>query len=170
MAEMPRAALNQAESRQTSLKGGVCRFLIVAAYLAIIPAMVLGPMVLAAWLSVSTHEFGPWDPRYLLLVRGGDVARLGTVEPMSGSVRYAASGHDGNSPARVYVEFSTTLRPEQVIEIYETRCVAIGLAVRRMPPDGEELRLGCDGKTSEIGIGAQGSQNTTRVTIGGWEY
>jgi hypothetical protein len=146
------------------------RFLILLAYLSAGPAIVIGPMILAAWLSDRLHEFGPWDPRYLLLVQGSNAARLDLVEPIAGSVRYAARGEEGTAPAQIFVEFNTTASPEAVIDTYETRCTALGLTPRRMPQTDNELQLHCTGETSDLGIVARRMGSSTAVTVGGWDF
>jgi hypothetical protein len=144
--------------------------MIVLAFIAAVPASVIGAIVTALWLSDHAHEFGPWDPRYLLLVQGSDVSRLNLVEPVSGSVRYTAQGQEGTSPARIFVEFITKLAPEQVFAAYEARCAAIGLIPKPLYQDGKTLLLSCDGSTSEIGIRASRLNDQTSVTLGGWIY
>jgi hypothetical protein len=141
--------------------------LIVLAYISALPLGVLGVLVMAIWLS-ETHEFGPWDPRYLLLAYGSDVARLDLVEPVSGSVRYTANGRAGTAPARVIASFKTRVPAEQVIEIYQKRCAEIGLVAQSMPPEKREPALRCDGDKSELGIQARQFDDITDVTVGGW--
>jgi hypothetical protein len=144
--------------------------MIVLAFIAAVPASVLGTMMMAVRLSAHAHEFGPWDPRYLLLVQGSDVSRLNLLEPVGGSVRYTAQGQEGISPARVFVEFITKLAPEQVLAAYEARCAAIGLIPKPSYQDSKTLLLSCDGSTSEIGIRASRLNDHTSVTLGRWIY
>jgi hypothetical protein len=140
--------------------------LIVLSYISALPLGVLGFFLMAVWLS-ETHEFGPWDPRYLLLVHGSDVARLALVEPMSGSVRYTANGQMGTAPARVFASFKTRMPAEQVIEIYQARCAEMGLIAQMMPPKNRVLALSCDRDESELGIQAKQLDDVTEVTLGG---
>jgi hypothetical protein len=143
--------------------------LIVLPYVSALPLVVLGVLVMALCLS-ETHEFGPLDPRYLLLVHGSDVARIAAVEPVSGSVRYTANGQDGTAPARVIANFKTQAPAEQVIEIYKTRCAAMGLVGQPMSSGKREPALRCDCDQRELGIQARQSDDMTDVTIGSWVF
>jgi hypothetical protein len=145
-------------------------FLIIVVCIAALPAGVAAVFTTAMWLSDHAHEFGPWDPRYVLLIHGTDVARLGSIEPISGSVRYTAQGEEGTSPARAFMDFKTGVSPEQVIRASETRCTSIGLNPQREPQEGSELVLSCDGLSSELGVRASRSSDVTDVTVGGWLY
>ncbi|WP_201860379.1 hypothetical protein [Microvirga soli] len=145
-------------------------FLIISVCLAAIPVGIIAVLTMAMWLSDHTHEFGPLDPRYVLLIHGTDVARLDLLEPISGSVRYIAQGEEGNSPARAFMIFKTGIPPEQVAQTYETRCISIGLNSQREPQEGNELVVSCDGSSSELGIRASRSGDVTDVMVGGWLY
>jgi hypothetical protein len=140
--------------------------LIVLSYISALPLGILGVFLMAVWLS-ETHEFGRWNPRYLLLVHGSDVARLALVEPMSGSVRYTANGQMGTAPARAFASFKTGMPAEQVIEIYQARCAEMGLIAQMMPPKNRVLALSCDRDESELGIQAKQLDDVTEVTLGG---
>lgn len=135
-------------------------------------ALVASPFLLLAgafWLSDHTHEFGPYDPRVLLLVRGTTVDRLGLIRAQRGSIAYAARGQDGTSPARVHVTFTTPEEPSRVIETYRQRCQNAGL----VPKDNIDAsgRLECDGLAGdEIGITAERRGPLTHVTLGGWVF
>jgi hypothetical protein len=142
------------------------RILLIIAYITVIPAAAIGWLGFAFWLSLELHEFGPWDPRYLLLFHGTDVERLDLVEPVSGSIRYAGQGQEGTAPARAFVSYKTAETPERIIEIYKARCSAIGL----VPSERDKLGLRCTREASELGIGAKRTDGFTEVTIGGWEF
>jgi hypothetical protein len=146
----------------------VGRFLVLLAYVLAVPAGFASLMILSLWLSDSTHEFGPWDPRYLLLVHGTEIERLGLIQPLDGSVRYSATGLDGNSPAHVFVSYSSRVSPEQLIEAYSMRCGAIGLTAHKSLRTDDDQTLLCDGKGGEIGIRTIRSKELTHVTMGGW--
>jgi hypothetical protein len=94
------------------------------------------------------------------------VERLGLVEPVSGSVRYAGQGQEGTAPARAFASYKTVATPERVIEIYKARCSAIGL----VPSERDKPGLRCTREKSELGIGAKSMDGFTEVTIGGWEF
>jgi len=145
-------------------------FLIVIAYILAVPALVLGPILLGAWLSLERHEFGPWDPRYLLLIHGTSIGELGLLDPAPDSVAYAGQGQDGTAPAYAYVTFRTGLAPQQVIDAYSLRCETIQLATRRLPDEAQKLRLVCEREGVEIAIEADRSEDVTEVAIGGWEF
>lgn len=144
--------------------------LIVVAYVTAVPVGALVMLWLHLWLSLETHHFGFWDPRYLFLVHGTSAARLDLVEPISGSVRYAGRGQEGTAPHYVFIRFKTTVAPERVIEIYEARCREIGLATQRKRQDGQEPVLACEREGTEIGIRASRPDGVTDVELGGWEF
>lgn len=142
--------------------------LALVASMAAMPLGLIGMLALIAWLSVGTSEFGPWDLRYLFLVSGTTVARLDLIEPMGGSVHYSARGEDGTSPPYIIVDFKTAVSPERVIEIYEARCVAIGLSAQRKPQENGKLVLDCNDDKNELGVYAWEVDRETAVAVGGW--
>jgi hypothetical protein len=142
--------------------------LLLLGYLSIFPIGMIGLFSVSLWLSDHTHEFGPKNFRYWLLIYGTDAARLDLIEPIQGSVRYAARGKDGNAPAYVFTEFKTQLPPKHIIDAYEARCSAIGLATRRTEQEGAKPILHCDSQESEFGITATTGADATKVTIKGW--
>jgi hypothetical protein len=85
-------------------------------------------------------------------------------------VRYAGQGQEGTAPARAFVDFKTTVSPERIIDIYESRCRAIGLVPQRQPSKDNKLVLHCTNESTELGIGAIGTDNLTSVTVGGWQF
>ncbi|WP_162820358.1 hypothetical protein [Microvirga calopogonii] len=145
-------------------------FLIVVAYILAVPACVFGTLFTAMWLSLDTHEFGRWDPRYLLLIYGTQVEELGLMDPIAGSVEYRGRAQDGTAPAYAYVTYKTKSMPQQVIDTYGTRCRTIQLAARRLPDEAQKLRLACECGGVELTIEAERSGDATNVAIGGWEF
>lgn len=136
------------------------------ALLFLIPFAAVG---FAIWLSGQTHRFGPYDLRYVLLVHGTSVGRLGVLAPESGTIAYAARGQDGNSPARVHVTFRTKTEPSRVIDAYRSRCRALRLETKEAPSGGD--RLECNGpQGDEIGVSATRRGDLTEVTLGGWVF
>lgn len=148
------------------------RHVLVGATVVLLAGLMISPFALfagAIWLSDRTHRFGPYDPRYWLLVRGTSIDRLGVLAPEHGSISYAARGQDGNSPARVHVTYTTRMEPGQVIDAYHSRCQALRLQARSHAPDAARLECSAvDG--DEIGIAAQRRGGITEVSLGGWVF
>lgn len=153
-------------SRNRKLTFGAA--IILVAGIAILPFALVG---FALWLSDHTHRFGLYDLRYLLLVNGTTVGRLGMQAPERGSIAYAARGRDGNSPAHAHVTFKTKMSPAQVVDTYRSRCRALHLDVKDDPTDLAKLE--CTGPNGdEIGITAQRADTdaSTTVHLGGWVF
>ncbi|EIM24527.1 hypothetical protein [Microvirga lotononidis] len=144
--------------------------LIFFAYILAVPACFLGLLLVAMWLSIDSHEFGPWNPKYLFLIHGTTVGNLGLVDPIAGSLGYMGEGRDGTAPAYAYVTFTTKARPEDVIATYEARCRAIGLAVQRQSSNQQKLGLTCERDGAEVGVTASRLEDVTEVNINGWEF
>jgi hypothetical protein len=148
------------------------RHLVLGVTMILLLGLVVSPFAIfagAIWLSDRTHEFGPYDPRYFLLVSGTAVGRLGVLAPEHGSISYAARGQDGNSPAHAYVTFKTQLEPAQVIEAYRSRCHALRLMTKDHA--AAAARLECNGSAGdEIGIDAERRGSVTDVSLGGWVF
>lgn len=144
--------------------------LLIFAYLAVPIGGAAGFFAGALWLSTRTHEFSPWDLRYLLLVRETHVGRLGLIEPVGGTVRYAARGQDGTAPASILVQFKSKAMPEQVIVSYEGRCQAIGLTTRRGQAGGNLNILHCASGSAELDVTAARQGEGSEVTVSGWEF
>lgn len=148
------------------------RFLVLLAYVATIPLVFSTLIGTAVWLSDHTHRFGPWDVRYLLLIRGTQVGALDLVEPITGTVEYTGQGEEGTAPAYGGVAFKTGVPPEKVIETYGVRCHALGLSVRRRPGEERKMAITCEREnlTVAIGIEAALSGDLTEVVVAGWEF
>lgn len=143
--------------------------LVFIAYILAVPACFFGLLLVTMWLSLASHEFGPWNPKYLFLVHGTTVGNLGLVDPVGGSIAYIAQGQDGTAPAYAYVTFQTRSPPEEVIATYNARCQAIGLAAQRQSINQKKLELTCEGKGAEVGVTASQLEDVTEVNINGWE-
>lgn len=153
----------------------VRNILIFLAYLAVVPAGCVGTLGLTLWLSVESHEFGPWDPRYLLLFYGSTVEEMGLIGPVRDSARYSAQGQDGTAPSFANVSFKTMVLPERIIEIYEARCSKIGLVPRRIlleaiPHEDDKSGLECTHERGQLEVSTKRVGNLTEVNIGGWEF
>lgn len=135
-------------------------------------ALIVLPVALVAcaiWLSDHTHEFGPFDPRYFLLVSRTTVDRLDLLAPVAGSIVYAARGRDGNSPASVQLTFKTQQPPEHVIDTYRARCHALRLVTKMQ--EGAVARIECSSRQGdEIGITEERHGTLTEVRVGGWVF
>ncbi len=152
--------------------GPLRNFLILIAYVLAVPVCVLGPALFGAWLSLERHEFGPWDPRYLLLIRGTQVGDLDLVEPIAGTVDYTGQGEEGTAPAYAGVTFKTRVSPDKVIDTYSVRCRASGLAVQRQPDNEQKLTIRCERENATVAISIEAgrSGNLTDIAIAGWEF
>jgi len=149
------------------------RHVAFGATIILIAGLIIFPFTLVAgaiWLSDHTHEFGPYDPRYFLLVSGTTVDRLGLLAPERGSITYTARGQDGNSPAHVHVTFKTKEEPTRVIDAYRSRCHALHLETK--DDDASAVaRLECNGsKGDEIGIATERRGSVTEASLGGWVF
>ncbi|MXQ12595.1 hypothetical protein [Microvirga makkahensis] len=154
-------------------RGAVLRFLILLAYVGILPVGLIMMMATAAWLSDRTHHFDPYDIRYLLLIRGTQVENLDLVEPIPGTVQYGARGQDGTAPAFVEVTFKTRASPVQVIDTYFARCRASGFAAQQHEETSSmrrEVICERENPSAVIGIEAAEADELTEVIIFGWEF
>ena len=130
----------------TAVAAPVRALLIALLALAAAGAAGLGVVVALTWLSAERQRFGPYDPRYLVFVRGTRTERIGLVAPEPGSVAYEAEGADRPGVGFLHTRYRTKASPDALLAAFAAGCARLGLKVEpgwtEPPPEGER-RLGC---------------------------
>lgn len=127
-----------------------CRPLKAAALLALALVVVTSPISLvglAFWAASDSWRFTGGGLRYVVLVRGSTVDRLGFVAASGGPARYVVRLEEGTDPGAISVAYDSEALPGDVIGIYAERCLRLGIAVRnrQVRADAAEARLVCEG-------------------------